>query len=128
MSKKNPSSEINIDIHKKITRLPIANMPARLYEHLFRTACDWALNGDQEAAQWIIDELLLRQRIAETATYESARTRKAFSDYHGMPCVVCGKPSDTVDHIIPKSRGGTNHPSNLQPMCRSCNSKKSAKI
>ena len=118
MSKKNQSSEINIDIHKKITRLPVANMPARLYEHLFRTACDWALNGDKEAAQWVIDELLLRQRIADIGVYEGARTRKMFASYRGLPCVVCGQPSDTVDHIIPKSRGGTNCPSNLQPMCR----------
>lgn len=128
MSKKNKSNEINIDIHKKITRLPIANMPARLYEHLFRTACGWALEGDQEAAQWVIDELLLRKRVADTGIYESARTRKAFSDYYGQPCVICGQPSDTVDHIIPKSRGGTNDPANLQPMCRSCNSKKNNKV
>lgn len=27
----------------------------------------------------------------------------------------------TVDHIIPKSLGGTDHPDNLQPMCCLCN-------
>ena len=40
-------------------------------------------------------------------------------------CVQCGRTSDlTVDHIRPRSRGGTNDRSNLQVLCRSCNSSK----
>lgn len=30
----------------------------------------------------------------------------------------------TVDHVVPKSRGGTDHPSNLAVLCRGCNSRK----
>jgi len=30
----------------------------------------------------------------------------------------------TIDHIIPKSRGGGNHPLNLQTMCYTCNAEK----
>lgn len=32
----------------------------------------------------------------------------------------------TRDHIVPKSKGGKNHISNMQTMCRRCNSKKGA--
>lgn len=43
-------------------------------------------------------------------------------------CVSCGgwftKSQITVDHKIPKRKGGTDDIWNLQPMCRSCNSRK----
>lgn len=42
-------------------------------------------------------------------------------------CVSCGETCKsllTLDHIIPKSRGGSNRIHNLQTMCRKCNSAK----
>ncbi|MGE5618439.1 MAG: HNH endonuclease [Sphingomonadaceae bacterium] len=41
-------------------------------------------------------------------------------------CVVCGRPAVNVDHIIPKSQGGTDDENNLQSMCQSCHSRKTA--
>ena len=32
-----------------------------------------------------------------------------------------------VDHILPRSRGGTDHPTNLQLLCSGCNRSKGAK-
>lgn len=34
---------------------------------------------------------------------------------------ICTKIATTADHITPASRGGTDHPDNLQPACRACN-------
>jgi 5-methylcytosine-specific restriction endonuclease McrA len=40
----------------------------------------------------------------------------------------CLNPATTVDHVIPLSAGGTNHPSNLRAACRGCNSRGGMKI
>ena len=43
-------------------------------------------------------------------------------------CVArgCTKVADTADHIIPIDQGGTHDLDNLQPLCRSCNSRRGA--
>lgn len=41
------------------------------------------------------------------------------------PCAYCGDPIPTqVDHIMPRSRGGTDDRDNLAPACRLCNMEK----
>jgi 5-methylcytosine-specific restriction endonuclease McrA len=40
-------------------------------------------------------------------------------------CVICGATEDLhVDHRVALARGGDNHPSNLQALCRRCNLRK----
>ena len=49
----------------------------------------------------------------------------------GFKCKSCGNTSDksplNIDHIIPKSKGGTNAPENLQTLCFDCNIGKGAR-
>lgn len=45
------------------------------------------------------------------------------------PCVICGCSGFIhVDHKTPKSRGGANGESNLQPLCWQCNHKKGNRL
>ena len=41
-------------------------------------------------------------------------------------CRMCGRPSTTVDHIVPRARGGTDERSNLQALCNDCRRRKDA--
>jgi 5-methylcytosine-specific restriction endonuclease McrA len=44
-------------------------------------------------------------------------------------CVYCGAVDNlTVDHKVPRSRGGTNHFANLQTLCEECNAVKDAHL
>jgi CRISPR/Cas system Type II protein with McrA/HNH and RuvC-like nuclease domain len=46
----------------------------------------------------------------------------------GNQCVYCGAKKElTIDHVIPKSRGGTNEWTNLVTCCSKCNLKKGDK-
>jgi 5-methylcytosine-specific restriction endonuclease McrA len=41
------------------------------------------------------------------------------------PCVYCGQwVAGTIDHVVPRHRGGTNDRENLVSACYSCNSRK----
>lgn len=63
-----------------------------------------------------------RQRMADYR----ARKRLGITSV-GQDCVYCGRPANTVDHIIPKIKGGQDVAWNLVPCCKSCNSSKKDK-
>jgi len=37
------------------------------------------------------------------------------------PCHYCGGPGGTIDHVIPRSRGGRTNAQNCVPACATCN-------
>jgi 5-methylcytosine-specific restriction endonuclease McrA len=59
--------------------------------------------------------------------YNSAyyqRVRKEVLDRDYWTCHYCGQEANTVDHLIPISKGGTDEATNMVAACVKCNSGK----
>jgi hypothetical protein len=57
------------------------------------------------------------------------KLRITILDRDGWQCAICHKPAHTVDHIIPRVKGGPMWTeSNLQSLCKSCNSSKGGRF
>ena len=70
-----------------------------------------------------------RNRKKRKAIPRYKETLKALLNRFNFECVHCKTKEElTIDHIYPVSLGGNDDMSNLQILCRSCNSKKGAKI
>jgi len=75
-------------------------------------------------------DLLRARRLAAEGSWSLHEWQGLLRHYHHCPS--CGRRwsalvKPTVDHILPLSRGGSNHITNLQPLCNLCNSRKGVK-
>jgi 5-methylcytosine-specific restriction endonuclease McrA len=66
----------------------------------------------------------------ECEGHYTAAEFKALCEEYGNACLRCGDKDAplTPDHVIPLTLGGSNWISNIQPLCRRCNSRKNIKI
>lgn len=55
---------------------------------------------------------------------DSIVSKRMILSRDGYTCSYCGEFGNTVDHIIPKSKGGLSSWGNLTTACLSCNGKK----
>lgn len=64
-------------------------------------------------------------RMRDPSAVKWEKLRKEIIERDGFKCTYCGSGDDlAVDHVISRSRGGTDDPSNLVTACISCNAKK----
>ncbi|SHF89950.1 5-methylcytosine-specific restriction endonuclease McrA [Geodermatophilus nigrescens] len=48
-------------------------------------------------------------------------SRRAVFTRDGQTCVYCGSSATSIDHVVPRSRGGTHTWDNVVAACRKCN-------
>ena len=94
-------------------------------ERILESTKEWQRNNlDKRRVQ---NATARARRLAAEGTY-TVEDFKVIIEAQKSRCIACGKEKKlTADHRQPLSKGGSNWPSNIQGLCRSCNSKKSAK-
>lgn len=66
--------------------------------------------------------------LGAEGSHTAQEWRDKCAEYGGL-CAYCGEPKKlTRDHVVPISKGGTDHIANIVPACASCNSKKRTKL
>lgn len=66
-----------------------------------------------------------QQRRDASNFISNKKIRDAVFAKYGKQCLCCGSTKKiTIDHVVPVYHGGENNLDNLQPLCKSCNSRK----
>ena len=92
----------------------------------------FASSNHSEATYQQID-FIVRNKIYYGLVSGRMKPKSLFNDerekiWSAGICAYCGDAEDlSLDHVIPRLRGGDDEPSNLVTACRSCNSSKGAR-
>ena len=81
-------------------------------------------NVSFDVAQMSSNNYLIGTGYQQGNLYQNKLRSFIFGRSNGK-CVYCGAEATEIDHVIPRSNGGTNSTYNLVASCRSCNKKKS---
>jgi 5-methylcytosine-specific restriction endonuclease McrA len=65
-------------------------------------------------------------RVPFRSTAPLSRRAVFARDHHR--CQYCGSNAENLDHVVPRSRGGTHSWDNVVASCRSCNSRKEDRL
>ncbi len=57
-------------------------------------------------------------RNGSTRSWRQIRAGILYRD--ALTCAICGRGAAEVDHIVPITEGGTDHPANLRSLCSTC--------
>jgi 5-methylcytosine-specific restriction endonuclease McrA len=66
----------------------------------------------------------LRSFVRVPYRRRSALNRRAVFARDGSRCQYCAAPAESIDHVVPRSRGGEHVWENVVAACRACNTRK----
>ena len=81
-------------------------------------------NVSFDTTQMSSDTKLVGTTYQQGPLYNTNLRKYIFSKTNGR-CSYCGAKAEEIDHVIPRSSGGTNSVHNLVASCRACNQMKS---
>ncbi|EJZ05664.1 HNH endonuclease [Mycolicibacterium vaccae] len=82
------------------------------------------------ATRAIVVPTVIRLRTFVRVPYRARipMTRAALMHRDRFRCAYCGAKADTVDHVVPRSRGGAHSWENCVAACSSCNHRKADRL
>ena len=72
--------------------------------------------------------LRLRQFVKIPYRSHAPLTRRAVFARDDWRCQYCGAAAENLDHVVPRSRGGSHSWDNVVAACRRCNSRKENRL
>lgn len=100
------------------------------------------LTGKAECVETSLDTVFRSENLTIAAPVVMRLSRYVRVPYHrpvpltragilrrdGRRCAYCGNRADTIDHVVPRSRGGRHTWDNCVAACRTCNSRKADRL
>lgn len=94
------------------------------YKDLQRKRQELREYKEQMLAQMSSNNYLIGAGYQQGSLYQKKLREFVFSKTKGR-CAYCGAKAEEIDHIVPRSKGGTDSVNNLTAACRACNERKS---
>jgi 5-methylcytosine-specific restriction endonuclease McrA len=107
-----------------------ASRSSRFCSESCATSARWATVPRRQSRPWSEKTAAIRAAY-DSAAYRRARTAVVAAAI-GSPCPGCGvlltAANCQADHVIPRAMGGPSSPSNLRPLCSSCNLRRGSQL
>jgi hypothetical protein len=82
----------------------------------------------ERAVMAVPSVIRLRQFVRVPHRSRVPLSRRAVFARDDHRCQYCHRPAENIDHVVPRSRGGTHTWDNVVASCRACNSRKEDRL